>query len=123
MRPANRDSIRVSSISQGDQIDILDLLGRPAKRIIFTNTTVPGVTEVDLKVNTASRITVENVEQVDTIMTVWSNQSDQRYVDAPLVVLEEDELIGEGGHLPSLAIVSLEVVGLTGTDTGDLVIY
>jgi hypothetical protein len=106
-----------------DQIDVVTLLGRPAERVMFADTTTPGVTEVELVLNTMTIVNVENIETVDSSISSWASNTSTVYSDAPKAVLSENDFIGIGGELQGLPITSLEVIGLTALQTGDLIIW
>jgi len=123
MKATRKTSVRVSSVSMSDQIDVVTLLGRPAERVMFADTTTPGVTEVELVLNTMTIVNVENIETVDSSISSWASNTSTVYSDAPKAVLSENDFIGIGGELQGLPITSLEVIGLTALQTGDLIIW
>ena len=123
MKPVRKISATVSSVTLNQQIDVVELLGRPARKVTFVNSTTPSSTECELRVNTLTKVNVEEVEQVDTTIDFWPSSGSAVATAAPTALLEEnvDVWVGEGGLLPGIPISSVEVIGLTTSETGDLI--
>ena len=127
MKKPRKESVTIASIAINDQIDVIDVLGRAAQAVTFINTTGAS-TECELKLNTLTKVNVENVESVDGTINYWAVSSgattDTLADDALIATLSEaDELGSESGVLSGIPIRSVEIIGLTATETGDLVFW
>lgn len=124
--PLNQRVILITDVSVGDTIDIVDALGRPAKRIQF-NMTDP-TDQIEYRINTlrwirSPKLSVENGGQYTvaesafgvegtTLSAVWSGTGDT------LSDVGESILTAEGISISSVVIDSLTVsVGSTITIT------
>lgn len=63
--PSYERAVLITAVAAGDKIDIIDVLGRPAKSVVFKMTNTADI--ITYKINHASRIrTAMNADEVST---------------------------------------------------------
>lgn len=68
--PSFERTALISSVSAGDRIDVVDVLGRPGRGIKFTMTASTDI--IDFKLNNLVRLQQHNESKADTTVLVWS---------------------------------------------------
>lgn len=106
--PGSERSQLITNVAAGDRIDIIDVLGKPARGLKMI--TSDGTDTVEYKLNNLSRIRKRNEFNADETVYVWSeSDSCPSYTDTGLVIETQDQL-----RISSIEIMSLIlVVGTT----------
>ena len=100
--PSRERSQLITDVAVGDQIDIVDVLGRSAKGLKFITTATTD--QVEYKLNNLRRIRQQNKTTADTDISVWTqNNNCPVYTDIGEVIETQDEL----------RISSIEITALT----------
>lgn len=68
---SSRRTALISNVAVGDQVDVRDVLGRPARGVKFQMTATTDV--IDFKLNNLVRIRQHNETQADTDVLKWSS--------------------------------------------------
>jgi hypothetical protein len=121
--PSSQRAALISAVGEGDQIDIEDVLGRPARKVIFQMADASDT--VTYKINHLRRIrtsrpkgeTYSEADQVwgvfgTEVINAWSGNADV-FTGTGSIVLETVE----GLYISSIEIVSLTLTGSPATIT------
>lgn len=101
--PSDQRVALITDVAVGDQIDITDVLGRPAKSVRFFLTDAADVLEV--KLNNLLRLKKRNESQADETVLIWSDGAHgSTYTYTGSLIAEV---------IDTLHVSSIEVVGLT----------
>lgn len=68
--PSTQRSFLIPDAAQGDQIDIIGILGRPAKNVTFYMT--DAADQIDFRLNNLQRLPKFNESAADETVLVWS---------------------------------------------------
>lgn len=101
--PSSQRSLLITAVAAGDQIDIEEAMGRPARKLRFFLTDAADILEV--KVNSLLRLTKPNETGADETVKVWSagvHGADYSYTGA-----------ATAETMDGLRISSIEIVSLT----------
>jgi hypothetical protein len=111
--PSNRRSARITSVVAGDQINIEEILGRPARGVkIITGTTTDTIT---FKLNNLVHIVKRNEVGVDETIKVWNSGP----------AYDTFSVTGSTEHVTQeyLLVHAIEIVSLTGPANIELVVW
>jgi len=102
----------ITAVAAGDQIDVVDVLGRPARGIQMYTSSVTDV--VDYKLNNLVRIPQFNETSADTEVLVWSGASHHpTYQSTGAVISTIDGLVISSIEITALALgigTTIEIV-------------
>lgn len=101
--PGDQRSAEITDVAAGDQIDLVEILGKPAKRVKFVLTADTDV--VDYKINHLRRLLQHNESSADSTILVWSGAAGY----PEYIVTGAEEVLSVDG----LEIASIEIVAVT----------
>lgn len=107
--PGQMRSMLISNVAQGDQVDIVEILGRPARRLKFIMTATTDT--IQFRLNNLARLTKHVENSVDETVKIWS--ASPRYPTYSETGSLE-HVIDDGLLIESFEIVSLTLsIGTT----------
>lgn len=100
--PSSERVVTVSDVAQGDQIDVVEILGRPARLVRFHMSDTTDT--LNVRLNSMLRLTKSHESKADETIKVWSSGAHANIFTSSGQIVHET--------VDNLKVSSIEVTGL-----------